>query len=61
MSPMLVLSKTLFLPEPLEPPEPLEFITKYAAIIIAAIATKKPIISIDFLLFLDLYLRTLFI
>jgi hypothetical protein len=50
---MLVLSKTLVLLEPLLP------IMLYATIIIAATATKKPTISIGFLLFRDLCIRRL--
>jgi hypothetical protein len=49
---MLVLSKTLFLLEPV-------VLTIYTAIVIAATATNKPIISIGFLLFLDLCIRRL--
>jgi hypothetical protein len=55
--PMLVTSETVFLFETVGLLEPLEFITIYAAIAIAATATKKPAISIGFLLFLDLCIR----
>ena len=51
---MLVLSKTLFLLEPL-----VLVLIMYTTIVIAATATKKPIISIGFLLFLDLCIRRL--
>jgi hypothetical protein len=56
---MVVVSKTLLLLGPFVPSGPLEFIKAYATTVIAAIATKKPIISFGFLLFLYLYLRTL--
>jgi len=49
---MLVLSRTLFLLE-------LPVLIIYTTIVIAATATKKPVISIGFLLFLDLCIRRL--